>query len=216
MIYSGKNTAAEKNVEIRWFMILAKFENWNASQLFEILMGTEVQNKKNDPDIAGPSMVSNDQKAGMHLKFRTLPKSWIALNFGEFHSRPPVSTIPACWRTPTSHRRTRGRSRHWSGPSCPRAPASSRASAASSPSRMRPPCSDARWGPGPSSSTPPSPSPTMTPWRTGATSPPGGPSRYGVDLAKVPVIKKSKIILKKSTVSQKWKMFYVLYSQTEY
>ena len=37
-------------------MILAKIENPNASQLFEILMGLEVQNYKNEQ--GGPSMVS--------------------------------------------------------------------------------------------------------------------------------------------------------------
>ena len=46
-------TLYEVEAKVGRFMILAKSKNSNASQLFEILMGSEAQNEKNEPDLGG-------------------------------------------------------------------------------------------------------------------------------------------------------------------
>ena len=52
-------------------MSLAKIENPIASKLFDILMGIEVQDKKNEQGIGGHSMVSND----LNLLHKIIKKS---------------------------------------------------------------------------------------------------------------------------------------------
>ena len=51
-------------------MILTKFENSNASQLFKILIGVEAQNKKNEPGMGGHSMASMVSN-GLSLLYKT-------------------------------------------------------------------------------------------------------------------------------------------------